>query len=209
MSAMRFRRPAPQARPERTYDTQALLIPPDAGILSVVLRQTERWDSNDLDEAIVFSTELSDELRTDEYFESLRQWFLEHGDPPREVEATRREVEVGASALVAGLVITLFGAAANVALDELWGLVKTRLLPTSSPLREHMTYLRGLSNEDLAANLAAAAAQALDRRASEMELIEIRRDDVEVAAAFRVPDGTGYLVRARDDIYLVKRVEAR
>ena len=32
-------------------------------------------------------------------------------------------------------------------------MVKTRLLSNSSPLREHLAYLRSLSNEDLAADL--------------------------------------------------------
>lgn len=205
---MRLGRASPKPQPPSPPDEQALLIPPDAGILSVVIRQTERWDSDELDEAIVFSTELSDKLRTEEYFDALRDWFREHGDPPRQVEARRRELEIGASALTAALVITLFGAAAGVAVDELWQLVKTRLLPTSTPLREHMTYLRQLSNEDVAANLAAAASRPLDRRPSDLQLVELRRDDAEIAATFRTPDGIRYLVRASDDVYRIKRVDS-
>jgi hypothetical protein len=203
---VRLRRRASEPEPP-SPEAQALLIPPDAGILSVVIRQTERWDSDELDDAIVFSTELSDRLRTDEYFTALREWFLAHGDPPREVEASRREHDAGASALAAELVITLLGAAAGVAVDALWHLVKTRLLPTSSPLRDHATYLRQLSNDDLAANLAAAAASPLNRRPSDLELVELRRDDVEIAATFRTPDGIGYFVRASDDVYRIKRVD--
>src|SRR5688500_6338266 len=103
-----------ELQPRTDADVQALLLPRDAGVLSVAIRQTERWDSHQVEEAIVFSSELSDELRTEDYFSALRTWFLEHGDPPREVEAARREFDIGASGLGATLIITLFGAAAGV-----------------------------------------------------------------------------------------------
>lgn len=201
----------PRDRPHESQepDGLALLLLPDAGILSLVIRQSDRWDGSDVDEAIVFRTELADELRTAEFFETLRAWFLEHGDPPRFVEARRGELAAGASAVEGALVLTLLGAVAGVALDELWHMVKARLLPNSSPLREHLTYLRSLSNEDLAADLAAAIARSTDRQPSDVTLLELLRDDVEIAATFEVPDGTGYLVRASEETYIVRRVRPR
>lgn len=133
-------------------------------------------------------------------------WFLEHGDPPRFVEARRGELAAGASATEAAILITLLGAAANVAIDELWRMVKGRLLSQSSPLHSEMAYLRSLSNEGLAANLAAAVARSTDRRGSDLSLVELRRDDVEIAATFQAPDGSGYLVRANGESYRIKRV---
>ena len=90
---------------------------------------------------------------TADFSETLRDWFLDHGDPPRFVEARRGELAAGASAVEGALVVTLLGAVAGVAIDEVWHMVKTRLLSNSSPLREHLAYLRSLSNEDLAADL--------------------------------------------------------
>jgi hypothetical protein len=40
-------------------------------------------------------------------------------------------------------------------------------------------------------------------------LLELRRDDAEIAATFGVPDGTGYLVRASEGTYIVRRVTPR
>jgi hypothetical protein len=125
---------------------------------------------------------------------------------PFELRTSRTRHEVGASGMSAGLVVTVIASGiTQIALEELWRYIKS-LLPESAVPWTPVEWLRQLDEDELAQALQSQIASALDRRRSELTLVQLLRDKNEISAVFDADDDTRYVIRATETLYLIRHV---
>jgi hypothetical protein len=179
-----------------------------ADALTIVLRRGEVKMGGPVEEAIVGTLELGRDVDLDGSIEPVSKWLGER-EAMFTLTTTRTRSEAGASGAEAVVLLTIIAATSGkltkIFLREAWDYVKGRLAP-DAPFRDRTQYLLQLDYNDLGRELRRQVAHTLDRRESELETVQLRREPQEVSGVFEVPDAGRYVLRVTETLYLINRV---
>lgn len=185
--------------------------PPGIGRYADYLTVTLRKGDDRLDElpsyedALYANLSIGGDVNLEELGAALSRWVGErHG--LFSLSTARHHYSAGAEAITAELVITVLASGVTqIALEELWLYVRS-LLPSSAQTWNPVESLRQLDGDELTDALRRRVALAVDRRRSELSLIQLLRENDDISAVFETSEGTRYVIRATATAYLVRHV---
>lgn len=177
-----------------------------AETFDVVVRETDEYGETPPTQALVGAFDIGDNLALEDLAADLRAWLADKDQPRFAVQTRRSVAEVGATGIGTEILLTLLGAAGGVALTDVWEYLKGRIPGGRDAVRER-AYLRELDAEDLAEQLGAMVARAIDARRAELRLINVSRDAHEIRGTFETSTGERYEIRSAGAIFEISRVE--
>lgn len=184
-----------------------------ADSFSMVIRETDWRGEEPYSRALAADfVEIGVDLPLEELVPEVEGWLARERGDNFQVEIRRTYVSAGASGVGAQLLITFLGTTggtvASLAIyDALRAFVKERVAPGSRGGGARIAYLRSLDEADAESYLAGRVARAIDRRRSDLVLVEFVLDENEARAVYDVGDDR-YVARVEETAYRITRIES-
>jgi hypothetical protein len=181
---------------------------------TVVVRQSDEREERQYASAVVVDFgEVGADVPIEELVPELESWLGEQRGDNYAITTFRSHLFAGGSAVNAQLVISLLGTvgvgiASQAIYDGMIAFVKSRLARSElvPRARARLEWLRNEEPDDAVAHLTGWVASALDRRRSELSLVEFAQNEAELRAVYDVGDDR-YEVRLDELACRIDRID--